>query len=397
MLVLKTSHHGDELLELDLSVAVLVDLLDNCVHGLSRERVGATEAEHLPDLVRRDDSRAILVEHAESGVQLLLRGHTRLVCGGDDELRVIDEATVIRVHGIEHCLDFLVAHDSAVVLQVALLDLIHAELSVAVLVEGLENLGQIVTLLLAHQLRCNERVRGLLEGDITVEATKVVQGAHRHRSVNLERGELGNPRMLEGICRGRTLIRAIGEQGSDKVFCVLRDCLPDAVIEAERALAHLLHNILIGLSIEGGHSREKNICDDTTGPDVALLVVVLVEDLGSDVVRSAELLVKVAVGVVDEGGAKVDDLDLVELFVLLEQDVLRLQVTMHDISLVAVVDAGEDLLHEDSSIALAELTTLENLVEELTTLADLSDQVIALLVLEELVHLDDVRVVLHIK
>ena len=70
---------------------------------------------------------------------------------------------------------------------------------------------------------------------------------------------------------------------------------------------------------------------------------------------------------------------------------------MHDISLVAVVDAGEDLLHEDSSIALAELTTLENLVEELTTLADLSDQVIALLVLEELVHLDDVRVVLHIK
>ena len=32
---LKTSHHDNELLELDLSVAVLVDLLDNCVHGLS--------------------------------------------------------------------------------------------------------------------------------------------------------------------------------------------------------------------------------------------------------------------------------------------------------------------------------------------------------------------------
>ena len=154
---------------------------------------------------------------------------------------------------------------------------------------------------------------------------------------------------------------------------------------------------MIGLSIEGGHSREKNICDDTTGPDVALLVVVLVEDLGGDVVRSAELLVEVTVGVVDEGRAEVDDLDLVELFVLLEQDVLRLQITMHDVCLVAVVDAGEDLFHENSSIALAELTALENLIEELTTLADLSDQVIALLVLEELVHLDDVRVVLHIK
>ena len=127
------------------------------------------------------------------------------------------------------------------------------------------------------------------------------------------------------------------------------------------------------------------------------MVVVLVEDLGSDVVRSSKLLVEVAVGVVDEGGAEVNDLDLVELFVLLEQDVLRLQITMHDVGLVAVVDAGEDLLHEDSSIALAELTTLEDLIEKLTTFADLGDQVIALLVLEELVHLDDVRVVLHIK
>ena len=154
---------------------------------------------------------------------------------------------------------------------------------------------------------------------------------------------------------------------------------------------------MIGLSIEGGHSREKNICDDTTGPDVTLLVVVLVEDLRGDVVRSAELLVEVTVGVVDEGRAEVDDLDLVELFVLLEQDVLGLQVTMHDVGLVAVVDAGEDLFHEDSSIALAELTTLEDLVEELTTFADLSNQVIALLILEELVHLDDVRVILHKK
>ena len=173
--------------------------------------------------------------------------------------------------------------------------------------------------------------------------------------------------------------------------------MPDAVIEVERALAHLLHDILVGLPIERGHSREKNICDDTTGPNVALLVVVFVEDLGGDVVRRAELLVEVTVGVVDERGAEVDDLDLVKLFVLLEQDVLRFQVTMHDVGLVAVVDAGEDLFHEDSSIALAELTTLEDLIEKLTTFADLGDQVIALLILEELVHLDDVRVILYMK
>ena len=144
-----------------------------------------------------------------------------MVGGSDDELRVIDEATVIRVHGLEHLLDLLVAHNSAVVLQVALLDLIHAELSVAVLVEGLEDLGKIVTLLLAHQLRSNEGVRGLLEGDITVEAAKVVQSAHGHSFVNLKRGELGEPRMRKGLFSGRAFFSIVGQQRSDEAFGVL--------------------------------------------------------------------------------------------------------------------------------------------------------------------------------
>ena len=62
---------------------------------------------------------------------------------------------------------------------------------------------------------------------------------------------------------------------------------------------------------------------------------------------------------------------------------------------MAVVDAGEDLLHEDGAVSLAELATLENLVEELTTLANFGDEVVPLLVLEELVHLDDVWMVLQ--
>ena len=68
---------------------------------------------------------------------------------------------------------------------------------------------------------------------------------------------------------------------------------------------------------------------------------------------------------------------------------------MNDISLMAVVDAGEDLLHEDGAVSLAELATLEDLVEELTTLANFGDEVVPLLVLKELVHLDDVWMVLQ--
>ena len=48
------------------------------------------------------------------------------------------------------------------------------------------------------------------------------------------------------------------------------------------------------------------------------MVVILIKDLGSDVVRSAELLIEVAVRIVDERSTEVNDLDLVKLFVGLE-------------------------------------------------------------------------------
>ena len=71
-LLLETSHHLDELLELDLTVTILVDLFDNGINGLNTERVGASEAENLADLVSGNDTRAVLIEHAEGGMEFLL-------------------------------------------------------------------------------------------------------------------------------------------------------------------------------------------------------------------------------------------------------------------------------------------------------------------------------------
>ena len=43
---------------------------------------------------------------------------------------------------------------------------------------------------------------------------------------------------------------------------------------------------------------------------------------------------------------------------------------MDDVVLVAVVNAGKHLLHENGAISLGEFAALENLVEELTSLAN---------------------------
>ena len=173
-------------------------------------------------------------------------------------------------------------------------------------------------------MRSNEREGGLFERDITVKFAQVVQGVHGEGLVDLESCQLGDPWVLESLFGRWALLRVVGEKRADEALAILRDGLPDAVVEAELSFTDLLHDILVGLSVERRHTRKQDVCDDTTGPDIALFVVVLVENFGGNVVRCAELFVKVSVGVVDERGAEINNLNLIELLVLLEQNVLRL-------------------------------------------------------------------------
>ena len=255
-------------------------------------------------------------------------------------------------------------------LDVSFLDLLNGELAVTVLVEGLEDLGEVVALALVQKLGGDEGESGLLHGRVVLEVSEVLKGLNSLVLLDGELGELLDPGVFERVGRARSGVLVKGEQAADKVLGILADLLPDAVLERELTLADLLHDLLIGLTVEGGHTGKEDVDEDTAGPDVTLVVVGLVEDLGGDVVRSSELLVKGTVGVVDEGGAEINDLDLVELLVLLEKNVLGLQVAMHDVVLMAVVDAGENLLHEDGGITLAEFSAVKDLVEELTTLAN---------------------------
>ena len=130
-------------------------------------------------------------------MQFLLGGQASLVGSSNDKLGVVNEAGVVRIHGTEHLLNLCVGHDPSVVLEVAGFDFHHVELAVTVGVESLEDLGQVVALRLAHQLRGDERESGLLEGNITLEAAQVIEGVHGEGLVDLKGSQLGDPWVLE--------------------------------------------------------------------------------------------------------------------------------------------------------------------------------------------------------
>jgi len=82
------------------------------------------------------------------------------------------------------------------------------------------------------------------------------------------------------------------------------------------------------------------------------VVVVFVYHLRSDIVGCAQFFVEVTLGVVDKRRTEIDDLDLIELFVLLKKDVLWLEITMDDVGPMAVIDARKYLLHKHGCITL---------------------------------------------
>lgn len=116
--------------------------------------------------------------------------------------------------------------------------------------------------------------------------------------------------------------------------------------------------------LEGQTSAEHHIQDDAAAPHIHLRPRVqrAPNHLRRGVVRApAAGLHEVAVlDLVRE--AKVGDLDVE---VVVEEDVLGLEVAVHDLEAVGVVDAGDHLLEEAAGLRLGHLALVDDVLEEL--------------------------------
>jgi hypothetical protein len=101
---LLAGHHLDELLVVDLTVAVNVSLADHLVDLLVGELL-AEVGHDVPELRSGDEAVAVLVEDAEGLADLLLRvGVLHLASHHGEELGEVDRAVAISVNLVDHVL-----------------------------------------------------------------------------------------------------------------------------------------------------------------------------------------------------------------------------------------------------------------------------------------------------
>ena len=96
--------------------------------------------------------------------------------------------------------------------------------------------------------------------------------------------------MLERLLSGESFCDIPLQKTIDEILCLLRHIAPNLIIEVEFAILNVIHNLLLVPSTEWRLARQNNVHDDSSRPQVALLGVALLDDLGGNVVGSTDHL-----------------------------------------------------------------------------------------------------------
>mmetsp|Transcript_94281 Transcript_94281/g.224485 ORF Transcript_94281/g.224485 Transcript_94281/m.224485 type:complete len:237 (+) Transcript_94281:776-1486(+) len=145
-----------------------------------------------------------------------------------------------------------------------------------------------------------------------------------------------------------------------------------------------------------GHGAAHQVVhDDATSPDVAAVGVLPVQNLRGHVGQRAHLVRHHGSGPEGAGQAKVRDLQqrLGEDVGGGDQDVLRLEIPVADEVPVEVEHSSKHLKKRHSCLLLCEASPTPDAVQQGASGADLHDEAQKLIILEDLIEHDDVRVI----
>jgi len=167
--------------------------------------------------------------------------------------------------------------------------------------------------------------------------------------------------------------------------------------ESDVAGSVLRKHLVVGLSRESTHSQQQNVEYQPQAENVADWIILGlhvfdVDDLGSDVAWGAAPDEEILVAVGEFSQSEVS-YDALEAALRAEQDVLRLEISVHDPFAVHFLEAEQDGVHDDPGLLGLELVLGLDLVVELPALQQFNHDVKGVLRLEHLMKFHTVLLV----
>lgn len=180
-------------------------------------------------------------------------------------------------------------------------------------------------------------------------------------------GRLGReflePRVFQALVSRIALGWFVGQHPLDERFRLCTDVFPLFTIESESAFGDLFHNFLVCLARKRRIPAEKDVEDDSTGPDITFFIVFSLEYFRCNVIGRAKSLAEFLIGVELPGGTEIDDFQGGRFFLGLIDEIFWFEVSMNDFLLVAVKNGGKHLLHDLCSLDFGEGSFLLDLIK----------------------------------
>jgi len=174
---------------------------------------------------------------------------------------------------------------------------------------------------------------------MTLKVLKVVQRPGGNLLIDFLLGGISlDPGVLKSIlCRNSTG-RVKSEHFSDEVLGFRRNLIPLGLLESKLSSENIFNDLLVVLAVERRVAAEEDVENYSRAPDVALLIVLFLQNFRRDVIGRAELLSQPLSGFIVSCRSKIDYLYFRVIFVFVKQQVFRLHVPVDYFVLVAVVE-----------------------------------------------------------
>ena len=219
-------------------------------------------------------------------------------------------AGATHINRVEHLVDVFVVDGTAEVLLKCLCDFIFREMTVMVDVDLAEETRQGLLLSLGQQMRDNISIGGLFKLLSNFECLHVCKSIldlllceliqvflHVLALIlmdvilPLEKGLILDlklvqlePLVIQSLLGRKSLFGVIAQDLCYKVFGLGADVSPLVSSHVIFTNFDESHDFKVMICIERWSARQKGVHDDSTAPDVAFVVVILIEDLGRQVV-----------------------------------------------------------------------------------------------------------------
>lgn len=104
---------------------------------------------------------------------------------------------------------------------------------------------------------------GLFQFLVSSESFQVGESPDGNSSVHLRLTHLYDPGVLESFLSGRSLVGVVSQELRNEVLRLGGDVLPAGFGEGVLSNSDLLHDLLIAVAIERGHTRKNDVEDNS--------------------------------------------------------------------------------------------------------------------------------------